>query len=154
MAQHTIDTAMARRMVEASAIRGASIVGQPGGWSVLLKVGMTEKPLGTQRTDKPRTWRSLDTCMDYLRTELRIVRVDGIDASQYSVEGVHLRRRQDSAARLKAAHEAAAHDRWFREQVEIGLREADDPATEWVSDDEARAGWAAKRAQLVKKAAA
>lgn len=154
MAQHTIDTAMARRLVEASAIQGASIVGQPGGWSVLLKVGMTEKPLGTQRTDKPRTWRSLDTCVDYLRTELHIVRVDGIDASQYNAEGVHRRRRQDSADRLKAAHEAAAHDRWFREQVEIGLKEANDPATEWVSDDEARAGWAAKRAQLVKKAAA
>ena len=48
MSDHTIDTALARRMVEASAIRGASIIGQPGGWSVMLKLGMTEKPLGTQ----------------------------------------------------------------------------------------------------------
>ncbi len=53
---HTIDTAMARRMVEACAIRGASIIGQPGGWSVMIKMGLAEKPLGTQRTDKPRQY--------------------------------------------------------------------------------------------------
>jgi hypothetical protein len=28
---------------------------------------------------------------------------------------------------MKRAHEAAAHDRWFRAQVEEGLREADEP---------------------------
>jgi len=84
MSTHTIDTLLARRMVEAAAIRGASIIGQPGGWSVMLKIGMTETPLGAQRTDKPRTWRSLDTCVDYLRNELKIVRLDALDASNYS----------------------------------------------------------------------
>ena len=66
MNTHTIDTLLARQMVEAAALRGASIIGQPGGWSVMLKIGKTEKPLGTQRTDKPRTWRSLDSCMTCL----------------------------------------------------------------------------------------
>ena len=54
MSTRIIDTAMAKRMAEAAAIRGASIVGQPGGWSIMLKVGMTETPLGAQRTNKPR----------------------------------------------------------------------------------------------------
>lgn len=54
MSTRIIDTAMAKRMVGAAAIRGASIVGQRGGWSVVLKVGMTETPLGAQRTNKPR----------------------------------------------------------------------------------------------------
>jgi hypothetical protein len=121
---HTIDTLLARQMVEAAALRGASIIGQPGGWSVMLKIGKTEKPLGTQRTDKPRTWRSLDSCMTYLRDELHIVRVDGIDASQYSAASVHTKRRADSSARMKAAHEAAAYDKWFRAQVQESL---DDP---------------------------
>lgn len=124
MNTHTIDSLLARQMVEAAALRGASIIGQPGGWSVMLKVGMTEKPLGTQRTDKPRTWRSLDSCMTYLRDELHIVRVDGIDASQYSAASVHTKRRADSSARMKAAHEAAAYDKWFRAQVQESL---DDP---------------------------
>ena len=124
MSTHTIDTLLARRMVEAAAIRGASIIGQPGGWSVMLKLGMTETPLGTQRTDKPRTWRSLDTCMDYLRNELKIVRVDGIDASNYSATAINTPRRADAAKRMKAAHEAAAYDKWFRAQVQAAL---DDP---------------------------
>ncbi len=124
MNTHTIDTLLARQMVEAAALRGASIIGQPGGWSVMLKIGKTEKPLGTQRTDKPRTWRSLDSCMAYLRDELQIVRVDGIDASQYSAASVHTKRRADSSARMKAAHEAAAYDKWFRAQVQESL---DDP---------------------------
>ena len=67
MNTHTIDTAMAKRMVEASAIRGASIIGQPGGWSVVLKMGLQERPLGAQRSDKPRTWRSLDRAVAYLK---------------------------------------------------------------------------------------
>lgn len=124
MSTHTIDTAMARRMVEASAIRGASIIGQPGGWSVMLKMGMIEKPLGTQRTDKPRTWRSLDTCIDYLRNELHIVRVEMLDASNYSDSEVTRRPRKDQAERMKRAHEAAAYDEWFRKQVQEAI---DDP---------------------------
>ena len=44
---HTVDTAMARRLVEAMAIQGASIIGQPGGWSVMLKLAQ---------------WRSLWAC--------------------------------------------------------------------------------------------
>ena len=50
MSSHTIDTAMAKRLVEAAAIRGAAIIGQPGGWSVVLKLGMQDKALGVQRS--------------------------------------------------------------------------------------------------------
>jgi hypothetical protein len=35
--------------------------------------------------------------------------------------------------------------------VELGLKEADDPNTQWVSNEEAKASWAAKRADLVKR---
>ena len=121
---NTIDTAMARRMADASAIRSASIIGQPGGWSVVLKVGLHERPLGAQRTDKPRTWRSLDTCMDYLKNELHISRVDLLDASNHSAGGVTRSTRADSSERMKRAHEAAAYDTWFRAQVQASI---DDP---------------------------
>ena len=150
MSTHTIDTALARRMVEACAIRGASIIGQPGGWSVMLKMGMMEKPLGTQRTDKPRTWRSLDTCMEYLRSELRIVRVDMLDASNYSDSDVTRRPRRDAAERMKRAHEAAAYDQWFREQVQASL---DDPRPN-IPHEQVVAEFAARRDALRKKIAA
>lgn len=135
----TIDTATARRMAEAGTIRGVAIIGQPSGWSVMLKVGMTEKPLGGQHTDKPRTWRSLDTLTQYLRDDLRIVRVDGIDATHYGAGDVAKRARPDAAARMKRAHEAAEHDAWFRAEVEAAIKEADDPNTKWVSHADAMA---------------
>ncbi|MEO7579334.1 MAG: hypothetical protein ABIT83_17125, partial [Massilia sp.] len=72
MSEHIIDTAMAKRLAAAGAIHGVAIVGQPGGWSVMLIFGKTEKPLGAQRTDKPRLWRSLDRCIEYLKSELHI----------------------------------------------------------------------------------
>jgi hypothetical protein len=115
---------MARRMVEASAIRGASIIGVPGGWSVMLKLGLTEKPLGSQRGDKPRLWRSLDTCMAYLRKDLHIVRVDLLDGSNHSEVDVNRSTRTDASERMKKAHEAAAYDKWFRAQVQASI---DDP---------------------------
>ncbi len=148
---HTIDTAMAKRLVEAAAIRGASIIGQPGGWSVVLKLGLQEKPLGAQRSDKPRTWRSLDRCVDYLKKELHIARFELLDATHYSHVALEGKSRIDASDRLRNAHEAAAHDKWFREQVELAIREADDPAAHWISHEKAHASWAAKRAELLKR---
>ncbi|MFC5771397.1 antitoxin PaaA2 family protein [Thauera sinica] len=148
MSTQTIDSAMARRMVEASAIHGASIIGRPGGWSVMLKLGKVEKLLGTQRTDKPRMWRSLDTCMDYLRNELHIVRVDLLDATHYSDGDASRRPRQDASERMKRAHEAAAYDAWFREQVQASI---DDPRPS-ISDDEARARFANRKTALRRRA--
>ena len=124
MSAQTIDTAMARRLVEASAIRGASIIGVPGGWSVTLKLGLTEKALGSQRRDTPRLWRSLDTCMAYLRKDLHIARVDLLDASNHSEVGVPRSTRADASARMKLAHAAAAYDKWFRAQLQASI---DDP---------------------------
>lgn len=49
---------------------------------------------------------------------------------------------------LQLLADAAAHDQWFREQVREGLEEADDPNTKWVSNEEAKAGFAKRRAEL------
>ena len=153
MNTHTIDTAMAKRMVEASAIRGASIIGQPGGWSVVLKMGQQERPLGAQRSDKPRTWRSLDRAVAYLKNELHIVRFDLLDATHHSKgEPLEGKSRGDASERLRLAHEAAGHDTWFREQVDLAIKEADAPGAQWVSADDAKASWKQKRAELLKRA--
>ena len=153
MNTHTIDTSMAKRMVEASAIRGASIIGQPGGWSVVLKMGLQERPLGAQRSDKPRTWRSLDRAVAYLKNELHIARFDLLDATNHS-EGEPLegKSRVDASERLRLAHEAAGHDKWFREQVELAITEAEAPGAQWVSADDAKTSWKQKRAELLNRA--
>ena len=154
-ASNTIDTAMAKRMADASAIRGASIIGQPGGWSVVLKLGLHERPLGAQRTDKPRTWRSLDRAVAYVKDELHIARFELLDATNHS-EGPPVAGGSPMAAaeRLRNAHAAAAHDKWFRAQVEEGIKEADDPNTQWVTNEAVKAISAKRRAAWAKKAQA
>ena len=42
------------------------------------------------------------------------------------------------------------HDKWFKDQVEIALKEADDPETAWVDHAVVRKDWEAKRAALSK----
>ena len=153
MKTHTIDTSMAKRMVEASAIRGASIIGQPGGWSVILKLGQQERPLGAQRSDKPRTWRSLDRAVAYLKDELHIARFDLLDATNHSKGALLVgKSRVDASERLRQAHEAAGHDKWFRAQVDLAIKEADAPDAQWVSAADAKASWKQKRAELAKRA--
>ena len=124
-AKNTIDTAIAKRLVQANAMSvRASIIGQPGGWSVMLKIGMMEKTLGAQRTDIPRLWRSLDRCVDYLKKELNIAKFDRLDATQYIDIPAADSVRNDAAERMRHAHQAAAYDKWLRAEVQEAI---DDP---------------------------
>lgn len=85
----------------------------------------------------------------------QIVRDLGLEGGRYSVaqwrpEERELDRpsRPDKSATLKATHEAAAYDKWFRAQVEEAVKEADDPNTQWVSNEDAKKHFAAKREGL------
>jgi predicted transcriptional regulator len=53
---------------------------------------------------------------------------------------------------VREASEAAAHDAWFRAEVEEGLREADDPSIQPIPDEDVRAEFAARRAAALRKA--
>ena len=48
------------------------------------------------------------------------------------------------------AHDAAAYDKWFRAQLAQALKEADDPATVWLSNAEVNIQNAARRAEWLK----
>jgi len=84
--------------------------------------------LVTTRTKEPRRFTDLRKAMLLLR-EMGIVSVQ-VDATHWNPdEAMAGTPRPDRSEAMKRAHEAAAHDRWFRAQVEEALREADDPAT-------------------------
>ena len=79
--------------------------------------------------------------------ELHIARFELLDATNHTAAAPGGMVRNDAAERMRYAHEAAAHDKWFRAQVEQALLEADDPNTQWVSHEEAQTSWAKKRAE-------
>lgn len=142
MTAETIDHGTLSRLVEAGAVSGVHIVSQSGGWAVLVRYGMTERPLAAQRSRQVRLFRKFETLVSYLK-DIGIARFD-VDAANYDPDTLKTTRRPDRAEALKRAHEAAAYDVWFREQVQASI---DDPRSS-VSDDEARAQFAARKAAL------
>jgi hypothetical protein len=142
MAAETIDHGTLSLLVEAGSVRGVHILGQSGGWAVLVKYGMTERLLAAQRSRQVRLFRKFETLVAYLK-EIGIARFD-VDAANYDPATATTTRRPDRAEALKRAHEAAAYDSWFREQVQASI---DDPRQS-LSDDEARARFATRKAAL------
>lgn len=147
MASETIDHNTLSRLVEAGAVRGAHVIGQVGGWGVMIRYGMLERPLAATRSKKIRTFKKLETLVAYLK-EIGISRFD-VDATQYDPATVQTYTRPDRAEAMRQAHEAVEHDKWFREQVELGLKEADDPNAIWVSHDVVEADMQKQREALL-----
>lgn len=152
MIAETIDRTTLSRLVEAGTVRSARVVGQEGGWAVMIKYGTAEHALAKQRSRQVRLFKSLETLVSYLKA-VGIFRFD-VDAADYAPGTVKARSRPDRAKALRHAHEAAAHDEWFREQVEIAVREADDPNTVWVSNEDVKKESAKQRAELIARIAA
>ncbi|TAN46724.1 MAG: hypothetical protein EPN21_19730 [Methylococcaceae bacterium] len=150
METQTIDHATLARLVESGSVRAAHVIGQTGGWEVIVNYGTVERPLAAQRSGKVRLFRKLETITAYLR-DIGINRFD-VDASAYQAGESTPYKRPDRAEALKQAHAAAAHDRWFREQVQQALDEADKPDAVFIPHEVVMAEWEIKRAELLQRA--
>lgn len=150
LTSETIDQATLVNLVQAGAVHEANVIGQPGGWEVVVRYGKVRRALAIKRGDV-RIFRKLDTLDSFLR---------GIGLPQYQVDSREFdvqafkatRTNLAASQRLKRAHNAAAYDKWFSAEIDQAIKEADDPATKWVSNEDAKAGWAKSRAKLVKLA--
>ncbi len=147
MATETIDHSTLSELVKAGAVRAAHVVGQPGGWSLRVKYGTAERALTTQRSRQVRVFRRMDTLVSYLKG-VGILHFD-VDAAEYEAEGGKTYSRPDRAEAMRRAHEASAHDRWFRNQVDEALKEARDPKTEWVPHQVVKQDMVRQRAELL-----
>ena len=124
----------------------ASVVVAERGWNVVIRSGAGQAMLTSQR-GKPRLFASTDSAISFLQrlgvSEI-LVDVRDLDPLRKRTRAA----RPDRAAALKQAHEAAEYDRWFREQVQIGIESADRGESE-----EASVVFARVRKRLVDKLA-
>jgi hypothetical protein len=145
----TIDHGTLRRLIEAGAHVGAEVVGSGGSWVIVINYGRSSQTLAATR-GKPKTFRQFETLAGYLK-ELGIVEYR-VNAAEFEPGGTQKedpdRRSATASERMKRAHEAAAYDAWFREQVQASI---DDPRPS-LGDDQARTHMAARRQALFKKA--
>ncbi|MFY8082145.1 MAG: hypothetical protein ACOVN7_00240 [Rubrivivax sp.] len=145
----TIDHGTLRRLVAAGANVGAEVVGSGRSWGIVINYGRSSQTLAATR-GRPKTFRQFETLTGYLKA-LGIVEYR-VNAAAFEPGGTRKeapdRRSVTASVRMKRAHEAAAHDAWFREQVQASI---DDPRPS-LSNDQARTHMAARRQALLKKA--
>ena len=146
MSAETIDHTTLARLAEAGALRGVRAVGQAGGWALMVSYGVGERALAAQRSGRARVFKRMETLVSYLKG----VGVSSfeVETAGYSAETSGTNARPDRAAALRNAHQALAHDAWFKAQVQLALSEADEPETNWTSNEAAKAAWAKKRGEL------
>ncbi|HAT31433.1 MAG TPA: hypothetical protein DCW29_11455 [Janthinobacterium sp.] len=131
MTTETIDHTTLTKLAEAGVVRSAHVVGQDGGWGILVKYGMSERALAAQRSHQVRIFRKLETLVEYLKG-VGIQRFD-VDAVNYDPNSVTATKRPDRAAAMKDAHAAAAYTKWLKAEVQ----EAIDDTSPTVPHDEA-----------------
>ena len=66
---NTVDHHTLAHLVEAGAVRTANIVGQPGGWAVVVQYGTTERALAAKRgrcafSENSRRWPAISKQWD------------------------------------------------------------------------------------------
>ena len=132
MNTETIDHTTLSRLAEAGAVRSAHIVGQNGGWGILVKYGMTERALAAQRSHQVRIFRKFETLVSYLKG-VGIARFD-VDAVNYDPESLKTtRNRPDRSEAMKSAHQVIAYDKWLKAEIQEAL----DDTSPTIPHDEA-----------------
>jgi hypothetical protein len=146
MSTETIDHCTLAEWVSEGTVDCAHAIAQLGGWSLSVTHQGLERPLAATRSKKVRTFRKLDSLVSYLH-EMGIHHLE-VDATQFEKIEIQTRTRPDQSEAMRKAHEAAEYDRWFRARVEKGLLQAEDPATEWLSNETVQANMQKQREVL------
>lgn len=146
MTVDTIDRTTLEHLVQAGAVKGASIVGQPGGWGVVVHYGLTERALAARR-GAIRNFKKFETLVQYLKS-IGLVKYQ-VDASGYEPgTPASDRKRTDAAERMKDAHAAVAYRNWLEGKVSAARAGMADGSNAPIPDAE----WAAERAQWEREA--
>lgn len=139
MPAQTVKVQTLRELVGAHSVHTAVVVGRRGGWEVMVRYGKTERTLAA-KSGTPRVFKTVDGAVRVLR-EVGLQRVE-LDAAKYR-PGPTVRKRPDTSKAMRDLH---AHDRWFREQVQLGLDDL--VAGRVVSEAEHDKRWARRRQAL------
>ena len=134
MAEDKISQTTLKTLVEADAIHSASVVGEASGFYIAVKYGETEKVL-TARAGNVRFFRSMDTVVDYLRKTIGIGRFS-VEMANYDPEQMKDTGRKcpDRKEAMLKVNQAVERDKWFRQQVEQGLKSVEEGKTRPAGD--------------------
>jgi len=119
-------------------VRSAALIGHEAGWTVLVRYGIHERALAAKGGDV-RVFRSIESAVRILRG-MGLPRIE-LDATGWNPAEPPARRRPDTSTAMRSLH-----DRWFREQVKLGLEDLG--AGRFVSESQHNKARAKQRAAL------
>jgi hypothetical protein len=131
MKAETIDHSALAKLAEAGDVRSAHVIGQDGGWGLLVKYGTTERILTAQRSQQVRIFRTLETLVEYLRG-IGIARFD-VNAANYDRRSNITAKRADSGNATNDSPSPLAYSKWLKAEVQ----EAIDDSSPTIPHEEA-----------------
>lgn len=151
MLADTIDHSTLIQLVAAGDVRDAHVITRLDGFIIEVAYGKRNRVLKAQRSGQARRFRKMETLMTYLK-EIGISKFD-VDMVSVSPGEMKTKGRPDRSEAMRKTHAASAdYERWFLDQVDEGVRQADSPDAVWVSHEDAQASWKKKRAELLARA--
>ena len=136
-----VKLAALRDLVDAKSIRGATIVGEKGGWAVAVRYGQAERVLAG-RDGEPRLFTKLDTAAkQLLDLGLMSFEVHGSDYEDAPTRAA----RPDRSIAMKAAN---AYATWLKSEVQETVDAVARGEMPLISGAEMETRWAKKRAAL------
>lgn len=124
-------------LVDANAIRHATVVADNDVFKITVKYGMVERIVSVRTREghiKERLFSSLDAVAKFMREKLHL--------AQYEVNAANFRpvtkrvKRPDTAMRLKEAHAALSHSDWVQQKVQASRDGLADGSNQRIAPDE------------------
>jgi hypothetical protein len=137
-----------RDLVDAKAIRHATVVADRNVFKIVVKVGTAEKAVSVRTRDgqfKERLFASLDAAARFMREKIHLdqYEVNAANFEPMSTQG----KRPDTAQRLKQAHAALSHAEWLEAKVQAARAGLEDGTNRIIDEEEWKALRAARQAR-------
>ncbi|MEO8408157.1 MAG: hypothetical protein ABI476_06975 [Oxalobacteraceae bacterium] len=124
-------------LVDANAIRHATVVADKDVFKVTVKYGMVERTVSVRSRDgkiKERVFTSLDSVARFMREKVHLARYE-IDAANFQPMTTGTKR-PDTARRLKDAHAALSHSEWLEQKVAASRTGLADGTNQRIASEE------------------
>lgn len=124
-------------LVDANAIRHATVVAENDVFKITVKYGMVERVVSVRTREgqiKERLFSSLDAVARFMREKLHLAQYE-VNAANFQPVTKRVKR-PDTAIRLKEAHAALSHSDWVQQKVQSSRAGLADGSNQRIAPDE------------------
>jgi hypothetical protein len=135
-------------LVDANAIRHATVVADKSVFKITVKYGMVERTVSVRTRGgqiKERVFTSLDAVARFMRDKVHLAQYE-VNAANFDPTAKAIKR-PDTARRLTAAHAALSHSEWAQQKVQASRAGLADGTNMLIDSDEWEAIRVAKQRQ-------